>query len=80
MDDTVHGYDASADHVPEVMRFAEMFPTVPLQTLVREVIHAQNSVSVATRDRTEIINRMVTTRLELYYADRLPDDIGDHQR
>jgi hypothetical protein len=52
--------------VPEVMRFAELYPAIPLRTLVEEVLHAQSAVAVGAPGRTEIVDQIVTTRLASY--------------
>jgi hypothetical protein len=48
------------------MRFAELYPSVPLQSLVREVLHAQNAVARNAANRAETVDQMVTIRLAGY--------------
>jgi hypothetical protein len=50
------------------MRFAEMYPAVPLRTLFIELRHADVAVPVGADDRSEIITRLVHARLGAYGA------------
>jgi hypothetical protein len=56
----------SSSDVSELMRFAELYPEVPLHTLVNEVRHAGSAVPSGADDRSEIIGRMVRARLSEY--------------
>jgi hypothetical protein len=53
----------------EVMRLAELFPTVPLRTLVRELLHAQAAIATGSRDRDAIVAQTVAARLAAHHGD-----------
>jgi hypothetical protein len=57
-DDDNHPVDVS-----EIMRLAELYPAIPLQSVIREVLHAQQAVAHDAEKRAEIVAQMVTTRL-----------------
>jgi hypothetical protein len=56
----------SPSGVEAIMGFADLYPTVPLQTLVNEVRHADSAVPLGADDRNEVIAWLVKSRLGDY--------------
>jgi hypothetical protein len=56
--------ESSSRDVPEIMRFAELYPSVALQTVVSEVVHAQDAVPSNAADRNDVIAGIVAARLQ----------------
>jgi len=61
--------------VPDIVRFAELYPAVPLRTLVIEVLHAQHAVAVGADDRDQIVAGLVAARLRAYSEQVHGDDV-----
>jgi hypothetical protein len=57
---------SSSPDLSMIMRFAELYPAIPLQSVVGEVRHADRSVPVGADDRSEVIARVVEARLAGY--------------
>jgi hypothetical protein len=57
---------SSPRDISMIMRFAELYPMIPLQSVVGEVRHADSSVPLSADLRTEVIARLVEARLAGY--------------
>jgi hypothetical protein len=66
LDEPAHHDEPLPADVPEVMRFAELYPGIAFGAAGKEVLQAQSAVALGAHDRIEIINRMVTARLASY--------------